>query len=83
MTESAVPHRWPCSISESRDEERSEQTKLAAMLAKYLEPGTTLWTSLHDEPFSRLSGCDRPRCAGHRGRETFVELKSHRGVAPQ
>jgi hypothetical protein len=39
---------------ESRREEWAEQTKLAGMLAKYLDPACTFWTSLENKPLSRL-----------------------------
>src|SRR5215472_9784087 len=71
---------------ESRREEWREQTKLAGMLAKYLDPATTFWTSLENKPLSRLSGLFQKR-RGVRsgipdililylGKPIFVELKS-------
>ena len=41
---------------ESRRQEWTEQTKLAEMLEKYLDPANTFWTSLENKPISRLSG---------------------------
>jgi hypothetical protein len=41
---------------ESRRQEWAEQTKLAEMLDKYLDPADTFWTSLENKPISRLSG---------------------------
>jgi hypothetical protein len=41
---------------ESRRQEWTEQTKLAEMLDKYLDPADTFRTSLENKPISRLSG---------------------------
>ena len=46
---------------ESRHQEWSEQTKLAALLAKYLDPESTFWTSLENKPISRVSGMFQKR----------------------
>ena len=76
---------------ESRREEWTEQTKLAGMLAKYLDPACTFWTSLENKPLSRLSGLFQKRrgvrsglpdvLVLYRGKPIFVELKSRAGVA--
>jgi hypothetical protein len=76
---------------ESRREEWAEQTKLAEMLDKYLDPADTFWTSLENKPISRLSGIFQKRRGVRsglpdvqviwRGRPIFVELKSRAGVA--
>jgi VRR-NUC domain len=80
----------------SRREEFDEQTKLAGMLAKYLDPANTFWTSLENKPISQLSGIFRKRRGVRSGLPDvliifqqepgkvfvlFVELKSRRGVA--
>jgi hypothetical protein len=41
---------------ESRREEWNEQTKLAALLAEYLDPTCTFWTALENKPRSPMSG---------------------------
>jgi hypothetical protein len=76
---------------ESRREEWAEQTKLAEMLEKYLDPADTFWTSLENKPLSRLSGLFQKRRGVRsglpdvlviwRGKPIFVELKSRAGVA--
>ena len=76
---------------ESRREEWSEQTRLAEMLAKYLDPASTFWTSLENKPLSRLSGLFQKRRGVRSGlpdvlvifrqKPIFVELKSRAGVA--
>src|SRR5262249_8303348 len=76
---------------ESRREEWSEQTRLAALLAKYLDPESTFWTSLENKPISRVSGMFQKRRGVRsglpdvlvisRGKPIFVELKSRGGVA--
>jgi hypothetical protein len=76
---------------ESRRQEWTEQTKLAEMLQKYLDPGDTFWTSLENKPISRLSGIFQKRrgvrsglpdvLVIRRGKPIFVELKSRAGVA--
>ena len=76
---------------ESRREEWTEQTKLAAMLAKYLDPACTFWTALENKPISLVSALFQKRrgCRSglpdefvlYRGKPIFVELKSRAGVA--
>ena len=76
---------------ESRHQEWSEQTKLAALLAKYLDPESTFWTSPENKPISRVSGMFQKRRGVRsglpdvlvisRGKPIFVELKSRGGVA--
>ena len=76
---------------ESRREEWTEQTKLAGMLAKYLDPTCTFWTSLENKPLSRLGGLFQKRRGVRSGlpdvlvifrqKPIFVELKSRAGVA--
>jgi hypothetical protein len=76
---------------ESRREEWTEQTKLAGMLAKYLDPACTFWTSLENKPLSRLGGLFQKRRGVRSGlpdvlvifrqKPIFVELKSRAGVA--
>jgi hypothetical protein len=76
---------------ESRRGEWTEQTKLAEMLAKYLDPAFTFWTALENKPLSRLSGLFQKRRGVRsglpdvlvisRGKPIFVELKSRAGVA--
>ena len=76
---------------ESRRQEWTEQTKLAEMLDKYLDPADTFWTSLENKPISRLSGIFQKRRGVRsglpdvqviwRGKPIFVELKSRAGVA--
>ena len=46
---------------ESRRQEWAEQTKLAEMLDKYLNPADTFWTSLENKPISLLSGLFQKR----------------------
>jgi hypothetical protein len=80
---------------ESCREEWNEHIKLAGLLAKYLDPLCTFWTSLENKPLSAVSGMFQRR-RGVRGglpdvlvvyrRDTgivviFVELKSRRGLA--
>jgi hypothetical protein len=92
MTESAAPESLAVQRRrESRRQEWSEQTKLAALLAKYLDPESTFWTSLENKPISRVSGMFQKRRGVRsglpdvlvisRGKSIFVELKSRRGVA--
>jgi hypothetical protein len=76
---------------ESRRQEWNEQTKLAEMLDKYLDPADTFWTSLENKPISRLSGIFQKRRGVRsglpdvqviwRGKSIFIELKSRAGVA--
>ena len=76
---------------EGRREEWSQQTKLAEMLDKYLDPADTFWTSLENKPISRLSGIFQKKRGVRsglpdvqviwRGKPIFVELKSRAGVA--
>jgi hypothetical protein len=80
---------------ESRREEATEQIKLAALLATYLDPSCTFWTSLENKPISAVSGMLQKRRGVRSGlpdvlvmyrRDTstiviFIELKSRRGVA--
>jgi hypothetical protein len=76
---------------ESRREEWSEQTKLAGLLTKYLDPTCTFWTSLENKPLSQLSGIFQKRRGVRSGlpdvlvifrqKPIFVELKSRAGVA--
>ena len=42
-------------------EESTEQRKLAGLLAKYLDPESTFWTSLENKPLSHLSGLFQKR----------------------
>jgi hypothetical protein len=92
MTESTATE--PLAIQrrrESRRQEWSEQTKLAGLLAKYLDPSCTFWTSLENKPISRISGIFQRKRGVRSGlpdvlvifrqRPIFVELKSRRGVA--
>jgi hypothetical protein len=61
------------------------------MLAKYLDPACTFWTSLENKPLSRLGGLFQKRRGVRSGlpdvlvifrqRPIFVELKSRAGVA--
>jgi hypothetical protein len=76
---------------ESRRQEWAEQTKLAEMLDKYLDPADTFWTSLENKPISRLSGIFQKKRGVRsglpdelviwRGKPIFIELKSRAGVA--
>ena len=76
---------------EGRREEWSQQTKLAEMLDKYLDPADAFWTSLENKPISRLSGIFQKKRGVRsglpdvqviwRGKPIFVELKSRAGVA--
>jgi len=45
-----------CRRRKYRRQEWIEQVKLARLLAKYLDPATTFWTSLENKPSSRLNG---------------------------
>src|SRR6476659_3743922 len=75
---------------ESRREEWSEQTKLARLLTKYLDPTCTFWTSLENKPLSQLSGTFQKRRGVRSGlpdvlvifcqKPIFVELKSRAGI---
>jgi hypothetical protein len=65
--------------------------KLAQLLAKYLEPATTFWTSLENKPSSRLNGVLQKKRGVRSGlpdtmvifrqRPVFVEVKSRAGIA--
>jgi hypothetical protein len=80
---------------ESRREESTEQTKLVELLARYLDPSCTFWTSLENKPISAVSGMLQKRRGVRSGlpdilvlfrHDTgiiviFIELKSRRGVA--
>src|SRR6516225_10031263 len=76
---------------ESSREEWTEQTRLAGMLATYLDPTCTFWTSLENKPLSPISGFLQKKRGVRSGlpdvlvifrqRPIFVELKSRRGVA--
>jgi hypothetical protein len=80
---------------ESRREESTEQTKLVGLLARYLDPSCTFWTSLENKPISAVSGMLQKRRGVRSGlpdmlvlfrHDTrtiviFIELKSRRGVA--
>jgi hypothetical protein len=76
---------------ESQRQEWTEQTKLAEMLEKYLDPADTFWTSLENKPISRLSGIFQKKRGVRsglpdelviwRGKPIFIELKSRAGVA--
>jgi hypothetical protein len=76
---------------ESRRQEWAEQTKLAEMLDKYLDPADAFWTSLENKPISRLSGIFQKKRGVRsglpdelviwRGKPIFIELKSRAGVA--
>ena len=76
---------------ESRRQEWSEQTKLAGLLKRHLDPSCTFWTSLENKPISRISGVFQKRRGVrsglpdvpvlYRGKPIFIELKSRRGVA--
>jgi len=82
---------------ESRREESMEQTKLVGLLARYLDPSCTFWTSLENKPISAVSGMLQKRRGVRSGlpdilvlfrHDTgtlviFIELKSRRGrVSP-
>ena len=76
---------------ECRREEWNEQTKLAALLTKYLDPTCTFWTSLENKPLSQLSSTFQKRRGVRSGlpdvlvifcqKPIFVELKSRAGIA--
>jgi len=67
MTESAAVESFAVQRRrESRREEWTEQTKLAGMLAKYLDPAFTFRTSLENKPLSRVSGLFQKRRGGVR-----------------
>jgi hypothetical protein len=76
---------------ESRRQEWIEQTKLAEMLEKYLDPADAFWTSLENKPISRLSGIFQKKRGVRsglpdelviwRGKPIFIELKSRACVA--
>jgi hypothetical protein len=80
---------------ESRREEATEQTKLVGLLARYLDPSCTFWTSLENKPISAVSGMLQKRRGVRSGLPDmlvlfrddtgtiviFIELKSRRGVA--
>jgi hypothetical protein len=76
---------------ESRRQEWEEQTLLAELLLRYLDPKTTFWSSLENRPRSLVGGIFQRRrgvksglpdvlVVAH-GQAVFVELKSRRGVA--
>jgi hypothetical protein len=76
---------------ENRREEWREQERLVELLSTYLDPETTFFSSLENQPLSQLSGIFRRR-RGIRaglpdlliicnGKAVFVELKSAAGVA--
>jgi hypothetical protein len=80
-----------CRRRKYRRQEWIEQVKLARLLAKYLDPATTFWTSLENKPSSRLNGVLQKKRGVRSGlpdvmvvfrqRPVFVELKSRAGIA--
>jgi hypothetical protein len=80
---------------ESRREEWTEQTNLAALLAERLDPTCTFWTSLENRPLSQMSGVFQKRRGVRSGLPdvlvfqrqpggmliVFVEMKSKAGTA--
>jgi hypothetical protein len=72
-----------------RREEWRTHTQLAALLAKYLDPATTFWTSLENKPSSRLNGLLQKKRGVRSGLPdvmvifrrppVFVEVKSRAG----
>jgi hypothetical protein len=80
-----------CRRRASRRLEWNEQTRLAELLAKHLDPACTFWTSLENKPMSRLIGLFQKRRGVRSGlpdvlvifrqKPIFVELKSRSGVA--
>lgn len=74
-----------------RRQEWIEQMKLAQLLAKYLDPATTFWTSLENKPSSRLNGVLQKKRGVRSGlpdtmvvfrqRPVFIEVKSRAGIA--
>jgi hypothetical protein len=67
---------------ESRREEWTEQTKLASMLAKYLDPACTFWTSLENKPISRISGIFQKKRGVRSGIADVFVLYSGRPILP-
>jgi hypothetical protein len=74
----------------SQREESREHRKLAKLLAYYLDPETTFWSSLENKPRSAVSGLLQ-KLNGvrsglpdvlviYRRKTIFIELKSKRGV---
>ena len=80
---------------ESRSEEWREHIRLAELLAEYLDPACTFWTSLENKPISAVTGMFQKMRGVRRGLPDvlviyrdgarlcviFIELKSRRGVA--
>ncbi len=73
-----------------RREEWAEQTKLAQLLTKYLDPATTFWTVLENKPRSLLSGLLQKKRGMRSGlpdvmvicwKVVFIEVKSRSGRA--
>jgi hypothetical protein len=74
-----------------RRQEWIEQVKLAQLLAKYLDPSCTFWTSLENKPSSRLNGVLQKKRGMRSGlpdtmvifrqRPHFLEIKSKAGIA--
>jgi hypothetical protein len=71
--------------------EWGEQTKLATLLTKHLDPSTTFWTAVENQPRSLLSGLLQRRRGVRSGlpdtmivfrqRSIFIEMKSRAGTA--
>jgi hypothetical protein len=93
MPESAAAE--PLAVRRRREsfrEERDEHIKLAKLLASYLDPSCTFWTSLENRPLSAISGMYQKKrgvksglpdvaVLHRRGTGTiavFIELKSRR-----
>jgi hypothetical protein len=74
-----------------RREEWAAQTTLARLLTKYLDPSTTFWTAVENQPRSLLSGLLQRRrgvrsglpdtMIVYRQRSIFIEMKSRAGIA--
>ena len=74
-----------------RRQEWAEQTRLAQLLMKYLDPATTFWTALENKPRSLLSGLLQKKRGVRSGlpdmmiifrqQPVFIEVKSISGRA--
>jgi hypothetical protein len=75
---------WPCSVGrESRREEWTEQTKLAGMQTKYLDPARSGRRFRTSRSIASAASFGRSAAsgAGFGGKVIFIKLKSRRGVA--
>src|SRR5215475_14315168 len=74
---------------QARQWERDIQVELAARLSQLVDPACVFWTSIDNQPWSKVAGIWRERRGGragtpdllilHKGKLIFLELKSRVG----